>query len=407
MLLKEKIFTVSEVTARVKDLLESSLPVMWVEGEISNFHLHSSGHMYFTLKDTASQLRAVMFRLKNVRLTFTPEDGMKVLAFGRMNVYEPRGEYQLNIERLRPSGLGALALALEQLKKKLGAEGLFAPEHKKPLPRFPGVVALVTSPTGAAIRDMIRALTSRFPPVEIVVVPTAVQGVGAAGQVAEAIRLVDRWGLADVVIVGRGGGSLEDLWAFNEEAVARAMFECATPVVSAVGHEVDFTLADAVADERAATPSSAAGLVVPDRGELLGVIALTTRGFESEVRSFIARLAERIATCREAYAFRLPREMVERLAQRVDEIERRLATLTTVKVDAARGRLERFAAELKAFDPREVLSRGFAAVGLLPGLTTVTSVSDVSRGSEVRVTVSDGSFDCAVTSVSEPSGRKT
>ena len=270
---KERTYTVSEVTAQVKAVLETSLPVFWVEGEISNFVHHGSGHMYFTLKDEKSQLPSVMFRNANQRLVFAPENGMKVAAWGRIKVYEPSGRYQLYVEAMKPAGLGALAAAFERLKRKLQEEGLFDAEHKKSLPRLPQTVAVVTSGTGAAVRDVIRVVGQRMPSTRIVVVPTPVQGPDAAPGIVQAIEDVDRWGEADIVVVGRGGGSLEDLAAFNDESVARAIHAARTPVISAVGHEIDLTISDLVADVRAATPSNAGELVVPDRRELARSVA--------------------------------------------------------------------------------------------------------------------------------------
>ncbi|MBD3336340.1 MAG: exodeoxyribonuclease VII large subunit, partial [Candidatus Eisenbacteria bacterium] len=257
------VFSVSEVTAMVRGALEEALPPLAVEGEISNLRRPVSGHTYFTLKDARSQLRCVLFRGFSVGLRFQPRDGMKVIAAGAITVYEPRGEYQLRVERLEPSGVGELALAFLQLRDRLKDEGLFDPERKRPLPVYPQTVALVTSATGAAVRDMIRILRRRWPPVRIVLRPAAVQGEGAAEEIARGLDEVGSWGGADLVIVGRGGGSLEDLWAFNEEVVARAIARSPIPVVSAVGHEVDVTIADFTADVRAPTPSAAAEMAVP------------------------------------------------------------------------------------------------------------------------------------------------
>jgi exodeoxyribonuclease VII large subunit len=395
----ERTYTVSEVTAAVKHILEESLPSVWVEGEISNLNRHTSGHMYFTLKDEKSQLSAVMFRQANSRLTFTPQSGMKVLAFGRIGVYEHAGKYQLYVERMRPAGIGELAAAFEDLKKRLAAEGLFDQAHKVPVPRLPRTVAVVTSPTGAAVRDVIRVARARCASVRIVVVPTPVQGADAAPGIVGALRMVDDWGQADVCIVGRGGGSLEDLWAFNEEAVARAIYAMRTPVISAVGHEVDFTIADFVADVRAATPSNAAELAVPDRRSLLRSVAVSATRLERAARSRIGRLTDRVAAVRGAYGLRIPLDQIGRLAQRVDELGSRAAVAARALMAVVRARLDRYAAELAVADPSKTLARGFASVALLPALTAVTSARHISAGAQVRVTVVDGTFDCTVNSV--------
>ncbi len=401
---EERIYTVSEVTAQVKEVLETSLPLFWVEGEISNFKHHSSGHMYFTLKDDKSTLGCVMFKFKNVKLGFAPKDGTKVLAWGRIKVYEPSGRYQLYVERMKPSGLGALAAAFEALKKKLAAEGLFAEEAKQELPPSPGTIAVVTSPTGAAVRDVIRVVRKRAPSTRIVVVPTSVQGADAVPGIVRAIELVDEWGGADVAIVGRGGGSLEDLWAFNEEAVARAIFAARTPIVSAVGHEVDYTIADFVADARAATPSHAGERVVRDSTEVARAIrSLNSRRIVA-MRGTLRRHADRVERARRAYAFRLPRELVEKLTQRTDDLARRVATTLRVRLATETARLDRFASELELANPSHILARGFAAVSALPDLTPVRSVADVADGVGVRVTLTDGSFDGTVTGVARGPG---
>ena len=271
--MKYPVYTVSQVNEHVKGLLDADalLSALFVRGEISNYKLYPSGHHYFSLKDAGGSIRCVMFRRDAAALRFRPENGMKVAAFGRVGVFPRDGQYQLYVSAMMADGVGDLHAAFEQLKKTLAAEGLFDPEHKKPLPRYPQCIALVTSPAGAAVRDMLRILGQRWPAAKVYVVPTQVQGVEAAEQIAGAIRWVDGLGLVDVIITGRGGGSMEDLWCFNDQRVARAIYECKTPVISAVGHEPDVTIADYVSDVRAATPSNGAELAVPDRRELLAV----------------------------------------------------------------------------------------------------------------------------------------
>jgi exodeoxyribonuclease VII large subunit len=403
----QRIYTVSEVTADVKRVLETSFPSLWVEGEVSNFKHHTSGHMYFTLKDEESQLSCVMFKFKNARLSFRPESGMKVVAWGRIGVYERQGKYQLYVEGMRPAGVGDLAAAFEKLKRKLAREGLFDEAHKKAIPGMPATVAVVTSPTGAAVRDAIRVMRERFPAARVVVVPTAVQGADAPADLVRSIALVDEWGEADVMIVGRGGGSLEDLWAFNDEGVARAIFAAATPVVSAVGHEVDFTIADFVADARAATPSNAAERVVPDRAELARRIGLERRRLRAAMTSTLWGLSESVERYRSAYVFRVPTALVERLAERVDELAHRAALAARGTLATARQAVERAASELRLADPSHILARGFASVTLLPRLSPVRTVADVGVDSEIRVTLADGAFDARVSSVARKRGRRS
>ncbi len=403
---ENRILTVSQVTVMVKSVLESSLTLFWVEGEVSNFVHHSSGHMYFTLKDAGSQLSSIMFKYKNARLSFVPENGMKVVAWGGIKVYEPAGRYQLYVEEMRPAGIGALAAAYEKLKRKLEDEGLFDSESKKPLPEFPRTVAVITSPTGAAVRDVIRVVRARYPLTRLVVVPTRVQGADAVPEIVAAIEAVDTWGEADVIIVGRGGGSLEDLWSFNDESVARAIFASRTPIISAVGHEVDFTISDFVADARAATPSHAGEMVVRDRGDLVREIERFRVRLVAGSESTMARLSERLRLLETAYGFRLPTALVERLSQSVDDLARRVQAAQAVYLERATGRLDHLMTGLRLSDPTRIMARGYAAVGVLPSLEPVRSVDDVQTGAGVRVTLADGCFDGTVGEVTRRRGRK-
>ncbi|MGB2768335.1 MAG: exodeoxyribonuclease VII large subunit, partial [Candidatus Zixiibacteriota bacterium] len=266
--MENRVYTVTEITREIKSLLERNLPAVWVQGEISNYLLHSSGHRYFTLKDENSQIKCTLWKFRGERLQFQPADGISVMAWGNVTVYERGGQYQLDVAELVPVGLGELEIAFQRLKEKLFGEGLFDEEHKKPVPQFPESIGVVTSPTGAVVRDIIKIVLSRFPSVQIIVNPVRVQGEGAAEEIAGAIREFNRYKKIDMMIVGRGGGSLEDLWAFNEEVVARAIAVSSIPVVSAVGHEIDVTISDLVADCRALTPSEAAELVTPRRDQL-------------------------------------------------------------------------------------------------------------------------------------------
>ena len=289
-----RVLTVSELTAAIEDQLEARFGGLWVEGEISNLRVHTSGHVYFTLKDEGAQLRAVLFRSRTRRLRFEPADGLHVLAFGSLDVYPARGEYQLVCEILEPKGLGALQLAFEQLKARLAAEGLFDAARKRPLPALPRRVGLVTSPTGAAVRDFLRVITRRFAGVHVVVYPVRVQGETAAPEIVQALRDLNRLGGFDVLVLARGGGSLEDLWAFNEEIVARAIAESKIPVISAVGHETDVTIADFVADLRAPTPSAAAELVVREKAQLLAQLVSLRERLQRVVWQRVDRLGERV-----------------------------------------------------------------------------------------------------------------
>ncbi len=359
---REPVLTVSAVTAMVKNAIADGLPpTLHVVGELSNFKRHSSGHLYFTLKDEESELPCVMWRAAAGKLVFQPADGLKVLATGYVDVFERAGRYQLYVRKLEPRGTGALELAFRQLQQKLAAEGLFDAKHKKPLPAYPQRIAVVTSPTGAAVRDIIHTLARRYPGADVLLYPVAVQGPAAARQIAAAIadlnRRRDALGGIDVMIVGRGGGSLEDLWAFNEEPVARAIFASVIPVVSAVGHEVDVTIADLVADLRAATPTAAAELVVPDRDE---VLALIDRHRATLHRSMTHRLElARLSLTGQLHrrAFAEPMDMVRRREQIIDELCARLPRLVLHRVHDLHGRLRRVESAVQRIAPQVYLLR--------------------------------------------------
>jgi exodeoxyribonuclease VII large subunit len=316
---ERKIFSVTELSRQIKGLLEGKFPDVWVTGEISNFRAAGSGHYYFTLKDANAQLRAVCFRNQARYLKFKPQDGISVIARGRLSTYEARGEYQLVVEYLEPAGLGALQLAFEQLKAKLAAEGLFDPSRKKPLPVLPRTVGIVTSPSGAAIRDILRVLRRRFRNMNALIYPASVQGEGAAEEIAAGIEYFNKHDLADVLIVGRGGGSLEDLWAFNEEVVARAIAKSKIPVISAVGHETDFTIADFVADLRAPTPSAAAELVVHRKQDFVSEMDNRARRMTQVLRLKLSEARERYLGLRMHSVFQMLATRIAERAQRVDE----------------------------------------------------------------------------------------
>ncbi len=377
-------------------MLENSFPSVIVEGEISNFKRHMpSGHLYFTLKDEEAQVRCVMWRSDAARVRFDVADGMKVIVKGRVSLYEPRGDFQLYAVSLVPAGQGALQLAFEQMKKKLEEEGLFSEEHKKPLPRFPSRIGIVTSLEGAAVRDIISVIGRRFPAVELMIFPVKVQGDGAAEEVAAAIRDINKMSDLDVLIVGRGGGSLEDLWAFNEEIVARAIYASKIPVVSAVGHQVDFTISDFVADVRAATPSAAAELVVPDRMEVTAGIASAMRVIRRAVGQNIDRLELELEKLSHHYALRQPLSLVDQKSQMVDELARRMESQTQFYVETVENKLSAFTKHLNALSPAAVLARGYAIVEDSRGI--VSSVRKLNIGDQATIRLSDGTLDSQIT----------
>ena len=389
------LYTVSQVNDMVKSLLDGDarLVNIIVRGEASNYRIYPSGHHYFTLMDENSVVKCVMFRGDAGRVRFTPKDGMKLIVTGRVTVYPRDGQYQLYCTGMQPDGAGDLALAFEQLKSKLDDEGLFDPAHKKPLPLIPERVALVTSPAGAAVRDMIRILGRRWPLCEVIVVPVRVQGAEASLEIADALRLVNEQNLADVIITGRGGGSLEDLWAFNEERVARAIFASAIPVVSAVGHEPDVTIADYAADVRAATPSHAAEIVAPDSAEWARRLA--------EQQSGVLRAARfKVSVCRmgleqRGKLLKSPQMRIDERRMRLDSFTLRLYGAAARKTAYDKSRLETLSAKLAALDPEAVLARGYALVYDGEG-NLLRDAEWAKAGMPVRVKLSKGSFDARV-----------
>jgi exodeoxyribonuclease VII large subunit len=439
----ESILTVTALTRRIRDSLEQSFPAVWVKGELTGCRRPDSGHLYFSMKDGNAVVECAMYRSALPRLTFAPRDGMEVEAFGRITVFEPRGRYQLQVETLRPGGLGALLVAYEELKRRLQAEGLFDPERRKPLPRYPRRIGLVTSPIGAAVRDMVKVARARWPAIELVLAPVRVQGPGAAVEIAEAIRRFNRYMKVDLLIVGRGGGSLEDLWAFNEEPVVRAIAGSRLPVISAVGHEVDTTLADLAADRRAATPSNAAEIAVPDRREVAGrVAALVARGRRALTHG-VERRRRRLRELTEKYGFRRQRDALGYWQQRVDDLLERLRGIIRGRLDAARHRLaavqgryglrewprtlaERRAAidgaarrltgavvdgahrrrtrlaffqdHLRALSPRRVMERGYCLVRRPDG-TLLRAAADLAVDDPITVEFARGDADARVTAV--------
>jgi len=356
------ILTVSELTRRIKTSLEQGFPAVAVQGEISNFKQHSSGHLYFTIKDEHAQVQAVVWRSRASALIFTPQDGMKVVARGRITVYEVRGVYQIDVVELRPLGTGELQLAFERLKQKLAAAGYFDPKRKKPIPRYPRRIGIVTSPTGAAIRDIVTIISRRWPVVELVLYPVNVQGPGASGEIAGAIRDLNAWGGADVLIVGRGGGSLEDLWAFNEETVTQAIYESAIPVISAVGHEIDFTIADFVADLRAPTPSAAAELVVPSRAETVEIVRNFCYTMQQNVEERVRSERERILGIVGSYAFNRPLDLLRQYSQQLDELRRSLVRIIQSRSALLHEQCSALSKRIESVNPSLILRRGYVIV---------------------------------------------
>lgn len=389
-----KILSVSELTQLIKYSLENAFPHVWLQGEISNAKLHTSGHFYFTLKDEKSQISAVMWRSNLTTLPFVPEDGMKVLALGSITVYPPRGNYQIDVVELQPVGIGELQLAFDRLKRKLAAEGLFDAAHKKPLPEFPERIGIITSLTGAALQDIRTVLQKRFPAVEVVVSPVRVQGVGAAEEIAQAIEEMNRFGEVDVLIVGRGGGSLEDLWAFNEERVAQAIYASRIPVVSAVGHEIDFSISDFVADLRAPTPSAAAAMVVRDRRELLEVLSNISYTMRQAIADRIQHLRDRIRHAVGSYSFNRPRDLAREYAQRLDELGRGLVSAMNHRYAMKKHESAALHHRLEGLSPLRVLHRGYAIVR--KNGAVVARASDLKQGDQTKLQFYDGTVGARI-----------
>ncbi len=394
--MKYPVCSVTQVNEHIRDLLDAdvTLGALFVRGEISNYKAYPSGHHYFSLKDEGGSLRCVMFRREAATLRFRPQNGMKVVAFGRVTAYPRDGQYQLYVSALQADGVGDLHAAFEELKARLAAQGLFDPEHKKPIPRFPKRIALVTSPAGAAVRDMIRILGARWPMAEVFVVPCRVQGAEAPPEIAGAIAWVDQHDLADLIITGRGGGSMEDLWCFNDERVARAIYDSRIPVISAVGHEPDVTIADYVADLRAATPSNGAELAVPDQNEQYARLSQLSRRM---VRAVENRLSGARAVLERAGRSRLLRDPMTWVNDRrllLDRCREDLTREAVRKLGEDKNRLARYASTLDALSPLKVLGRGYAIPRGAGGI--VKSTKDVSPGEDLELQVSDGTIQCRV-----------
>ncbi len=394
--------TVSEVNDHVKRLLDNDtqLANCTVRGELSNYKIYGSGHHYFVLKDAESTLKCVMFKGQASKLRFTPRDGLAVLLTGRISVFPRDGVYQLYVNEMMADGVGDLAVAFEQLKLKLHAEGLFDPKYKKPLPRYPRKVALITSPTGAVVHDMLQIMKRRYPLCKVLVCPVRVQGAEAPGEIAEMLATVNTLRAADIIIVGRGGGSLEDLWAFNEEAVARAIFASQIPVVSAVGHEPDVTIADFVADVRASTPSHAAETVTPDSAELRMALKATGVRLGDATLRLVKTRRERLASLSDKRVLQSPVHYVQDRRLRLDVWRERLQAVMAGRLAEAKNRFARTAGKLDAMSPLSVLGRGYAIAQDGKG-KALKSIKQVKAGDRVTVRLNDGRVDCDVHSIEE------
>ena len=400
--MERKILAVSQINAYIKQLLDSDglLQELCVRGEISNYKVYPSGHHYFTLKDSAGALRCVMFRGSASGLRFRPENGMQVLALGRITVFPRDGAYQLYCTGLMPDGVGDLHVAYEQLKEKLNAEGLFDPAHKKPLPKYPHTIAVITSSAGAAVHDMLRILRARYPLCKVILLGVRVQGAEAPPEICGAIRYVNRFRLADLIITGRGGGSIEDLWAFNDERVAREIFRSGIPVISAVGHEPDVTISDFVADLRAATPSNAAELAVPDQTELRLMLNSARAAMLQSVKKQLKLSRQRLDSAAGSRVLQSPTAYLQDRRMVLDHLTKRLQTASDGALSKKRQRFAALSAGLDAMSPLKVLARGYSVVASPDG-AVIRSARQLAPGTTVTLRLSDGSAKATVNTVRE------
>lgn len=393
-----KIITVSQLNFYLKSLIDNdqNLRFVFLEGEISNLTDHySSGHIYFSLKDEKSVVKAVMFSYAAKNLKFKPENGMKVILRARVSVYEPSGQYQLYVEDMQPDGVGALSLQFEQLKEKLSKEGLFDKAHKKPIPTFPETIGVITSPTGAAVRDILNILSRRYPSADIVMCPVLVQGENAASQLTQAIKRFSESKIADVVIIGRGGGSQEDLWAFNDENLARAIYDCETPVISAVGHETDFTICDFVSDLRAPTPSAAAELAVPDKDELIAELMAQRQYLSALIDKKLLSFESSLDNSSRLLSAYSPLNIIEIGEKDMKNLSDRMLSVSKQLIENNTKNLTETASKLSALNPIAVLMRGYSYITDTDN-KTVSSISDVNVGDKINIKVSDGTLSAVV-----------
>jgi exodeoxyribonuclease VII large subunit len=386
----EKIYSVSEITRGISLLLEDAFKDVWVEGEVSNFILHASGHCYLSLKDPDSVIACVIFKHSAARLKFRIENGMSLICAGRIGVYGKRGQYQLYIEKAEPKGVGALQIAFTQLKERLYKEGLFDDSRKQPIPGFPKTIGIVTSPTGAAIRDILNIINRRFENMHIILFPAKVQGDGASDEIIEGIRLFNRLKNVDVIIVTRGGGSLEDLWAFNEEPVARAIYDSAIPVISAVGHEIDYTIADFTADLRAPTPSAAAELVVRKKSDIFSDIENYRSRLRQAVSSRVDVMQRHLDGILKRYAFKQPLFLIEQHQQSLDERVRSLSQGLNFFIVKKTQAFKTLQARLKALSPAAILERGYSITMTLPGARIIKDKAEAKGGMRIKTRLARG-----------------
>lgn len=400
--MQQQVLSITQVNEYIRGKMDQDqlLVQLAVRGEISNYKMYPSGHHYFTLKDENAALKCVMFKASAARLRFRPENGMRVIAMGRITVYPRDGAFQLYCSAMSMDGVGDLYAAFEQLKAKLAAQGLFAPEHKKPLPPFPGTIGIVTSSAGAAIHDMLRILNKRYPLTRVRLFPVRVQGTEAPGEIAAAIRYANHYRLADLLIVGRGGGSIEDLWAFNDERVAYAIYESRIPIISAVGHEPDVTISDYVADLRAATPSNAAELAVPDQAALLQNMDAAASAMASALAGRLRHARQRLAVLSQSPALLSPTGYLEQRGKNLEHLKTRLIAAQTQQLQHKRQRFIAATSKLDAMSPLKVLSRGYSIVNADNG-NILRSVYQTAPGGKIRVTLSDGSLSAVVAEVKE------
>lgn len=400
--MQQQVLSITQINEYIRGKMDQDqlLVQLAVRGEISNYKMYPSGHHYFTLKDENAALKCVMFKASAARLRFRPENGMKVIAMGRITVYPRDGAFQLYCSAMSMDGVGDLYAAFEQLKAKLAAQGLFAPEHKKPLPPFPGTIGIVTSSAGAAVHDMLRILNKRYPLTRVRLFPVRVQGADAPGEIAAAIRYANHYRLADLLIVGRGGGSIEDLWAFNDERVAYAIYESRIPIISAVGHEPDVTISDYVADLRAATPSNAAELAVPDQAALLQNMDAAASAMASALAGRLRHARQRLAVLSQSPALISPTGYLEQRGKNLEHLKTRLIAAQTQQLQRKRQRFIAATSKLDAMSPLKVLSRGYSIVNADDG-NILRSVHQTAPGGKIRVTLSDGSLSAVVAEVKE------
>jgi len=390
------VYSVSRLNREVRALLESGLGCLWVRGEISNLSRPASGHWYFSLKDRDAQLRCAMFRQRNQSIRFTPREGQLVLAFGRVSLYEPRGDYQLLVELIEEAGLGALQRAFEELKTRLAAEGLFASERKRALPSAPRRIGIITSPSGAAIRDILHVLKRRFPAADVLIYPSQVQGAAAVTELIAALQLAAARAECDVLILARGGGTLEDLWCFNDERLARAMLRCPIPIVTGIGHEVDFTIADFVADLRAPTPSAAAQLVAPDGSAWLQLLERLAARFAAGVRRTLRSEQRQLEVLERRLQQAHPGARLQQHSQRLDEFEARMDRALRARLATASTRVGSAARALQAVSPLATLGRGFAIVTRAADGTLVTAADQLAIGERFDARLAEGSLLASV-----------